>query len=194
MATGSTPIYNLPYPEPNDPVNVAGDIQQLAGRIEQVLPGLSAPNVKVTAKNIGTSPINVGDPVRVINGSITTITEGSTVTSITVEIEKSDASVDSTMPAQGICVSSVIAPNEFGEVILSGIADAFLNTSAYTVGQILYVAAGGGLTGEKPVYPIKAQQIAAVIVSDINSGMIMMLSGGGASAGPTTWGALKSGL
>lgn len=34
MATGLTPNYNLPYPLSTDPVNVAGDIEQLADKID----------------------------------------------------------------------------------------------------------------------------------------------------------------
>lgn len=34
MSTGSTPNYNIPYPLSTDPVNVAGDIQQLAEKID----------------------------------------------------------------------------------------------------------------------------------------------------------------
>ena len=185
MATGSTPIYSLPYPEPNDPVNVAGDIQQLAGRLEVVLPGLSAPNVKVNGHNGSASVISVGDPVYITG--VYAVTASAT----TVEIAPSDASSSVTMPAQGIAVST-IGSGTAGEIILSGIADANLNTSAYSVGQVLYVSEGGGLTGTKPTYPIKAQAIAAVVKSDASEGMIMMLSGGGGVSTPLTWGQLIS--
>lgn len=37
MATGTTTNYALPYPHSYDPVNVAGDIEQLAGRIDNIL-------------------------------------------------------------------------------------------------------------------------------------------------------------
>jgi hypothetical protein len=37
MATGETAQYALPYPLPTDPVNVAGDIQQLATKIDDIL-------------------------------------------------------------------------------------------------------------------------------------------------------------
>lgn len=37
MATGLTPNYSLPYPLQTDPVNVAGDIEQLADRLDDIL-------------------------------------------------------------------------------------------------------------------------------------------------------------
>ena len=185
MATGSTPVYSLPYPLPTDSVDVAGDIQALAGRLELVLPGLSAPNVKVLGYNTSASAITIGDPVYITG--IYSVAASATI----VEIHPSDASASVTMPAQAIAVSSIGAGTE-GEIILSGIADAYLDTSAYSVGQVLYVNSGGGLTGTKPTYPIKAQAIAAVVKSDASEGMIMMLSGGGGVSTPLTWGQLIS--
>lgn len=37
MASGSTSNYSIPYPVPTDPVDVAGDIEALAGRIDNIL-------------------------------------------------------------------------------------------------------------------------------------------------------------
>lgn len=37
MATGTTPNYSFPYPLQTDPVNVAGDIEQLADRLDDIL-------------------------------------------------------------------------------------------------------------------------------------------------------------
>lgn len=37
MATGTTPIYALPYPRSTDPVQVASDMEQLASRIDTIL-------------------------------------------------------------------------------------------------------------------------------------------------------------
>jgi hypothetical protein len=37
MATGTTPIYALPYPRSTDPVQVASDMEQLARRIDNIL-------------------------------------------------------------------------------------------------------------------------------------------------------------
>lgn len=184
MASGSTPIYQLPYPLPTDPVNVAGDVQSLAGRIEYLLPILTQPNTSLAVKNGSASAINVGDPVYV----------SGTSASGDIEVSKSDASIGSTIPAIGIAKTSMGAGTS-GEVIISGLLPADLNTSAYTLGQMLYVAVGGGLTGTAPIYPNLAQQIAMVVVDDASFGKIMMLAGGGGGqSGPITWGQLKSGL
>lgn len=50
MATGQTPIYLLPYPLSTDPVDVHGDVFELADRIEDVL----------VAKAPNDSPIFIG--------------------------------------------------------------------------------------------------------------------------------------
>lgn len=183
MATGFTPTYDLPYPLPTDPVNVAGDIQALAGRIEFILPELTQPNTKVTVQNGSISPIVAGDPVFF-----------SGFASGQYQVTKSDASIGSTVPAIGIAVQSIGAGST-GEIAISGIIDADLNTSAYTMGQALYVATGGGLTGTAPTYPDLAQQIAIVIKVSASTGKIIMVSGGGGgTSGPISWGQLKSGL
>lgn len=37
MASGTTGNYSIPYPVPTDPVNVTGDIEALATRIDNIL-------------------------------------------------------------------------------------------------------------------------------------------------------------
>lgn len=183
MASGLTPVYDLPYPLPSDPVNVAGDVQALASRIEAILPELTQPNTKVTVKNGSASSIAAGDPVYFSGYS-----------SNQYEVTKSNATVGSTMPAIGIAAQS-IGSGSTGDIVISGIVDADLNTNAYTIGQPLYVASGGGLTGTAPVYPDLAQQIAIVLKVSSSTGRIAMLSaGGGSTSGPITWGQLKVGL
>lgn len=183
MATGSTPVYDLPYPLQTDPVNVAGDIQQLAGRIELLLPELTTPNTKITVQNGSVSTINVGDPVYF-----------SGVSGSTYQVTKSNASLGSTVPAIGISASTMSA-GASGQIVISGIVDADINTSSYSLNEILYVAVGGGLTDTAPSYPDLAQQVAMVIKVDASTGKIMMLSGaGGSGSGPVTWGQLKTGL
>lgn len=183
MATGSTTVYNLPYPLPTDQVDVAGDIQALAGRIEAILPELTQPNTKVTVKNGSASAIAAGDPVYFSGYS-----------SNQYEVTKSNASLGSTLPAIGIAAQA-IGSGSTGAIVISGIVDADLNTNSYSIGQALYVAVGGGLTATAPVYPDLSQQIAIVLKVSPSTGRIAMLSaGGGNSSGPVTWGMLKSGL
>ena len=183
MATGSTIVYDLPYPLPTDPVNVAGDIQALAGRLELVLPELNQPNTKLLVQNGSITSIAAGDPVYI----------SGTGTGGEIQVTKSDASLSATVPAIGIAVQS-IGSTHSGDIVISGVVDADLNTSAYSVNQILYVAVGGGLTGTSPVYPDLAQQIALVVKSNSSTGRIMMISSGSGNSGPVTWGQLKSGL
>ena len=183
MATGSTIVYNLPYPLPTDPVNVAGDIQALAGRIEYILPELTQPNTKLTVQNGSIVSIAAGTPVYI----------SGTGTGGEIQVTKSNAATGATIPAIGIAAQA-IGSTHSGDIVISGVVDADLNTSAYTIGQILYVAVGGGLTGTAPVYPDLAQQIAMVVKVGVSTGRIMMLSGGGGNSGPITWGQLASGL
>lgn len=177
MATGSTTNYSLPYPRPTDPVDVAGDIQDLASTLDALLPELSRPNTKINVINGSASAISVGDPVYI---------SGIDSTTGNSEVSKSDASNISTMPAVGIAASN-INPGNLGEVVILGVVDADINTSTYSVGEYLYVAAsGGGLTDTQPIYPEYSQQIGLVLKSDASTGIIMMVPGN--NPGNLTWG------
>lgn len=176
MATGSTTNYSLPYPRPTDPVDVAGDIQDLAGAIDALLPELTTPNTKITVYNGSASAIAVGDPIYISGIYITG----------DPEVSKSDASNISTMPAIGIAASNM-GPGNSGEMVIVGIVDADIDTSLYSLGEYLYVAAsGGGLTDTQPIYPEYSQQIGLVLKSDASEGKIMMLPGN--NPGNLTWG------
>lgn len=176
MATGQTPIYDLPYPLPTDPVDVAGDIQDLAGRIEQILPELTTPNTKIPVVNNTLSTINIGDPL-FISGydSLTTFPE----------VTKSRADTPATMPAIGVAASEITPGNE-GQLVVIGVVDAVIDTSDYSSGDVLYVGATGGLTDTQPTYPNYSQQIAVVLKVDATEGTIVALSSG--NSGTPTWG------
>lgn len=176
MATGSTINYSLPYPVPTDPVDVAGDIQDLAGAIDALLPELTTPNTKITVYNGSASAIAVGDPVYISGINPTG----------DPRVSKSNASNLVTMPAIGIAASNM-GPGSSGEMVIVGIVDADINTSSYSLGAYLYVAAsGGGLTATQPTYPNYSQQIGLVLKSDASTGKIMMLPGN--NPGNLTWG------
>jgi hypothetical protein len=176
MATGSTSNYSLPYPKATDPVDVAGDIQDLASSLDALLPELSRPNTKLTVYNGSASAISVGDPLY-ITGIYTTGDP---------EVSKSDASNVSTMPAIGIAASNM-TPGNSGEMVIVGVVDADIDTSSYSLGEYLYVAAsGGGLTDTQPIYPEYSQQIGLVLKSDASEGKIMMIPGN--NPGTLTWG------
>jgi len=65
MATGLTPNYSLHYPLPTDPVDVAGDVEQLADDVDTVLlnkASLSSANT-FTNTNIFNGAVSRGAPV-----------------------------------------------------------------------------------------------------------------------------------
>jgi hypothetical protein len=180
MATGETPVYSFPYPVPTDPVNVAGDIQSLANRVENVIGELTTPNTKLDVKNGSLVTIGIGDPVFISGIGIDNI----------LEVTRSAASVISTMPAIGIAASTITSGN-IGQIVIAGLVDADINTSSFTFGDSLYVKSNGGLTNTAPLYPAYSQQIATVVKVDASYGRILMLSGGGGLSGPITWGQLR---
>jgi hypothetical protein len=180
MATGETPVYSFPYPVPTDPVNVAGDIQSLANRVENVIGELTTPNTKLDVKNGSLVTISIGDPVFISGIGIDDI----------LEVTRSAASVISTMPAIGIAASTITSGN-IGQIVIAGLVDADINTSSFTFGDSLYVKSNGGLTNTSPLYPAYSQQIATVVKVDASYGRILMLSGGGGLSGPITWGQLR---
>jgi hypothetical protein len=63
MATGVTPIYDLPYPVLSDQVNVHEDIQSLAEQLELILPTLGLPYQTIEVTNSSGVSIAKGDPV-----------------------------------------------------------------------------------------------------------------------------------
>ena len=63
MASGSTPVYDLPYPVLSDPVAVSSDIQALAEQIELVLPSIGLPTHTFEVSNNSGENIQKGDPL-----------------------------------------------------------------------------------------------------------------------------------
>ena len=176
MATGETPLFNLPYPILTDPVNVHEDIQELAESIELLLPILtdfvSSQNLEV--KNVSGVSIAKADPVYVTGFSTKTT------------VAKSIAEDFNTFPIIGIA-RAAIGNGTDGTIILNGIFED-LNTNSFEVGDVLYVATGGGLTSTQPTSGSGA--IAVVAKKDSISGIIIV----GQPKGNGTWGSLKAGL
>jgi hypothetical protein len=166
-----TSVYDLPYPLPTDQVDVAGDFQALAERIDLVLRTIAIQDLEVT-NNSGVQ-INKGDPVY-ITGVISKPT-----------IAKCEASDINTFPIAGFALSN-ISNNADGEILLSGLLTNF-NTSSFSTGDILYVGNSGGLTnstvsGSGPV--------GIVLSSNSTTGSAIF----GSLKGNGTWGSLKAGL
>jgi hypothetical protein len=174
MATGATTNYDLPYPVLSDPVNVHGDIQSLAERIEDVILNIGLPFISLEVRNNSGASIAKGTPVY-ISGYSTKPT-----------IAKSDSDNLTTFPVIGI-TQSAITDGSDGVIIVSGIFED-VNTSSYTPGDILYVANGGGLTDTIPAGGSGA--VAVVAKSNASTGVLVV----GQPKGNGTWGSMKAGL
>lgn len=171
MASGESVKYNFPYPQVDDSVNVHGDIEDLVGKLEDVLPGLGLSYFKHEVKNVSGETIPAATPVYVTGYS----------TKTTVAI----ATPTTTEPIFGLTKTS-IANNAEGLVIVAGIMEG-VNTSSFTNGSVLYVADGGGLTTTRPTEGSGA--VGIVAYSDAANGIIAV-----EAKGNGTWGALKNGL
>ena len=174
MATGATTTYDLPYPVLSDPVNVHGDIQSLAERIESVILNIGLPFISLEVRNNSGASIAKGTPVY-ISGYLTKPT-----------IAKSDSDDLTTFPVIGITQSAITNGSD-GVIIVSGIFEG-INTSSYTAGEILYVANGGGLTDTIPTGGSGA--VAVVAKSHATTGVLVV----GQPKGNGTWGSMKAGL
>jgi hypothetical protein len=176
MATGETPLYDIPYPVPSDPVDVAGDIQSLAERLESVLPTIGLPYHALDVTNSSGVTINKGDPVYI---------SGFNVTSGKPEITKSQATNIATFPVIGLAEVAMGTATD-GSVIISGIFTG-INTTSYSAGDLLYVGSSGGLTDTQPA--TGSGVVSVVAKSNINGVLLV-----GAFKGNGTWGSLKAGL
>lgn len=171
MATGQSSLYNLPYPEIDDNVNVHGDIALLATQLDTTLAGLGLSYMKLDVKNVSGETIPEATPVYV--------TGFNTKTTIGVSLPAT------TQPVLGLTKSD-IANNADGIVVVSGVMPG-INTSSFTAGSILYIKNGGGLTATRP--SDGAAAIGVCAYSDSSNGIIVV-----EAKGNGTWGALKNGL
>jgi hypothetical protein len=175
MASGETTTYDLPYPILTDPVNVHEDIQSLAEAIDATLLTIGASYHTLEVRNVSGASITKGDPVY-ISGYSTKPT-----------IAKANASTIGTFPVVGLAQTN-IGNSSDGVIIVSGIFNN-INTNSYTAGNVLYVAAGGGLTATKPASNVVT--VGVVAKSDSTTGVIIVTS---PRSRASTWGALKEGL
>jgi hypothetical protein len=176
MATGSTPLYDFPFPVLTDPVNVHEDIQSLAEQIESVLPSIGLPTHTIEVTNNSGVSITKGDPV-FISGY-------SSVTS-KPQVSKSQANDIATFPVVGLAKTN-IGNGTDAVVVLSGIFTD-VNTSSFTVGAVLYVGATGGLTSTRPE---SGSGAIGVVAQSATAGVILV----GSVKGNGTWGSMKAGL
>ena len=89
-----------------------------------------------------------------------------------VEVGKADANVDADLPAVGLAADDY-AINTNGQMIVSGLLGD-IDTSSFSVGDILYIASGGGLTATKPTGSLKIQNVGKVAKSHASTGQIFV--------------------
>jgi len=166
----TTTVYGIPFPEATDAVNVHGDIQSLASRLEIILPPLGVSLFQIPVINKSGSSISAGTPVYA-NGydGKTTIAKALPTT---------------TSPILGLTKTS-IANDAEGIVVVAGVMED-INTSGFSNGDVLYVGETGGLTATQPAGGSGA---VGVVAHAASAGIIIV-----EAKGNGTWGALKSGL
>ena len=159
---------------PTVPLEVTGDSLldgdvTITGLLEAAhIHGELAGPVYLHVKNTSGVTINAGSPV---------YATGSVGASGATEVSASNASTAATMPSLGI-LSTQLAHNGEGHAIIVGVAGG-LNTLAYPVNTVLYVAPGGGLTSTRPSSSTDAiQAIGRVIRSDNSTGEILVQGAG----------------
>jgi len=166
-----TLIYDFPYPLASDPVDIVGDIQSLAERMESVLFATES-NITIEVTNSSGVSIAKGDPVY-ISGSGTK----PQVTKLTNTMN---------YPMLGLAKDAFATATD-GVVVISGIFSN-VNTSSYTAGNILYTGTSGGLTATQPATGGTA--VGVVAKSHATTGVIIV----GKPTGNGSWAALKAGL
>lgn len=113
-----------------------------------------------------------GDPVY-ISGS------HGTGASLIAIVSKADASNAAKMPAVGV-MDAAVSNNANGHMVITGtISD--IDTNAYAVNSVLYVASGGGFTTTPPA--ANSQPVAIVERSNTNNGAVIVKVNGLASYG-----------
>lgn len=127
---------------------------------------INAEDVLITVRNISGSMISKGSAVY-ISG------EDSGLPTIDLAL----ASGTSTLPSIGL-VQNNIPNNNNGQVVYIG-NEVDLNTSTFTAGDILFLSATtlGALTATAPSHPNLQQRLGVVLVSDVSSGVIEVLTG-----------------
>lgn len=89
-----------------------------------------------------------------------------------VEVGKADANVDADLPAVGLAADDY-AINTNGQMVVSGLLGD-IDTSSFSVGDMLYIASGGGLTATKPTGSLKIQNVGKVAKSNATTGQIFV--------------------
>ena len=130
-----------------------------AGRVIETTPGTVESAEKIIQTVRFAEAVSKGDPL-VITGY-----NGANGPAI---VEIADSIDNTKMPAYGVALEDY-ALNDTGLMIAVGDFDDF-DTSAYAVGDTLYVGVGGGLTNVKPTGSALIQNMGIVSRSNVNNG------------------------
>lgn len=172
MATGTTDdgLFNLPFPQASDPVNVHEDIEALARRLMVILPPLGLSQFQLGVLNDSGSTLPAGTPV-----FATGYSNSANKTTIAKSLP------DTENPILGLTKTSIANGSE-GLVVVAGVMDN-INTSSFENGDVLYVGASGGLSS------VPGSGAVGVVAHAASQGIIIV-----EAKGNGTWGALKAGL
>lgn len=91
-----------------------------------------------------------------------------------VIVSKADASDSSKMPAIGLAIQDYSQNNEGDVACIGSLKD--VDTDSFSVGDVLYVASGGGLTSTKPTGTDLIQNVGKVGRSNQNNGEIVVMA------------------
>ena len=169
-----TDIYDFPYPVATDPVDIVGDIQSLAERMEAVLFAAES-NITIEVTNVSGVSIAKGDPVYV---------SGFNNTSGKPQVTKLTNTMN--YPMLGLAKSEIATTTD-GVLVIS-CNFSIVATASYSVGYILYTGTSGGLTATQPATGGTA--VGVVAKSHATTGVIIV----GKPTGNGSWAALKAGL
>jgi len=167
----NTSNYDLTYPEATDAVNVHNDIKKLANDVDDAISSLDASNVRVKVINNSGLTIGAAKPVYAVGH-----------TNNKTQIASFTSELSDNKPFLGLTKTS-LANGESGEVIVAGVLTN-INTSSFSVGELLYVDSSGSLTDT-----VIGGAIGIVAVASPTTGVIVIQAKGNG-----TWGALKAGL
>lgn len=168
--------YGLTYPESTDSVNVHNDIKKLADDVDDAISSLDASNVRVKVINKTGSTIGAAKPVYASTFSGSGQFNNKTV------IAPFTSDLSDNYPFLGLTKTS-LDDGDSGEVVVAGVLTN-VNTSSFSVGELLYVDAYGALTTT-----VTGGAIGIVAVADASTVVIVIQAKGNG-----TWGALKAGL
>ena len=162
--------YGLTYPEATDAVNVHNDIKKLADDVDDAISSLDASNVRVKVINNSGSTIGKAKPVYAVGH-----------TNNKTQIQLFTSLLSDNHPFLGL-TKTELTNGASGEVVVAGVLTD-VNTSSFSVGELLYVDSSGALTNT-----VIGGAIGIVAVDSTNGVIVIQAKGNG------TWGALKAGL